>query len=101
VKYIPKLDLTRLLLKMAATAHQSLLPAYRILDPRSQIWSGKCNRLQGSGLLLASGRCQREQSVLTRHPCPGTRWWRAGLCSQYSLQDTYSGWWERNHVRMR
>lgn len=76
---------------MVTTAQHPLLPAYRILCPHSQTWSGKCNKPQGSGWLLAFGRCQREQSVLTPRPYPGTRWWRAGLCSQDSQRDTYSG----------
>ena len=76
---------------MVTTTQHPLLPAYRILCPHSQTWSGKCNKPQGSGWLLAFGRCQQEQSVLTPRPYPGTRWWRAGLCSQDSQRDTYSG----------
>lgn len=79
---------------MVSVGRRPLLPAYRILCPHSQTWSGKCSKPQGSGWLLAFGRCQQEQSVRTPRPYPGTRWWRAGLCSQDSQKDTYSGCWK-------
>lgn len=68
------------------------LPACRIPCPRSLIWFGRCNRLQGSEWLLASEKCLKAQTSQTPYPSLCTGWWRADLCTRGFQLDTCSGW---------